>query len=646
VSYDASSITVLPGMKAVRAQPAMYVGSTGDDGLHHLVFELVENAIDESLAGHCTHIGIVLHVDGSCTVTDNGRGIPVDLHSETGRPACEVVLTTLHAGGKFQGDSYGLSGGLHGVGLSCVNALSTWLRLEIRRDGATWSQRFAEGEVQGDLQKSENDTGSTGTSLHFLPDAGIFTEANGLSTERIANRLQELAFLHPGLSLSIDAPGTQESWCYESGILGFVEHLNRNRTPLHPDPIHIRGNVEGVEVEAALQWTTSWAEEITSYTNSIHTHHGGTHVAGLHAAIGHTANRFAADRGLLNAENGEHLAALDVIEGLTCVLSLKMPGAQFEGQTKAKLSNPGAMGLVRDVVIRELSEFLETHPDVAANIVGKAIEASRARAAARRASERARYQAIDPTKSKEIYQKQFGIRSANWHDSCTWLTDTDLLSAHADLCKVGPDAKLLDVCCGSGVVSNSFGEKVAHKTGLDLTAEMRALASTRLDEVVEGNVYKIPFEDNHFDIVVTREVLHLLPQPEKPLSEIFRVLKPGGQFIVGQIMPYGVVDAAWMFRIFKKKQPLFFNNFLEPEFRDLLAGVGFALDEVRELLVWEDIDLWIDTHETTSLHRHEIRDLYYNAPRDVRAIHPFEITADGTIRDQWRWCIYSSFKPL
>ena len=645
MSYDASSITVLPGMQAVRAQPAMYVGSTGDDGLHHLVFELVENAIDESLAGHCTHISVVLHPDGSCTVTDNGRGIPVDPHPESGRPACEVVLTTLHAGGKFEGDSYGLSGGLHGVGLSCVNALSTWLRLEIRRDGATWSQQFAEGEVQGDLQRSESDNGETGTTLHFLPDAGIFTDAGSLSPEHIANRLQELAFLHPGLSLSIEAPGTQETWCYESGILGFVEHLNRNRTPLHPNPIHIQGSVEGVEVEAALQWTTSWAEEITSYANSIHTHHGGTHVAGLHAAIGHTANRFAADRGLLNPENGEHLSALDVIEGLTCVLSLKMPGAQFEGQTKAKLSNPSALGLVRDLVTRELSEFLEAHPDVAANVVGKAIEASRARAAARRASERARYQAIDPTKSKEIYQKQFGIRSANWHESCTWLTDGDLLSAHADLCKVGPDARLLDVCCGSGVVSNSFGDKVGHKTGLDLTAEMRALASTRLDDVVEGNVYKIPFEDNHFDIVVTREVLHLLPQPEKPLSEIFRVLKPGGQFIVGQIMPYGVVDAAWMFRIFKKKQPLFFNNFLEPEFRDLLAGVGFALDEVRELLVWEDIDLWIDTHETTSLHRHEIRDLYFNAPRDVRAIHPFEITADGTIRDQWRWCIYSSFKP-
>jgi DNA gyrase subunit B len=458
--------------------------------------------------------------------------------------------------------------------------------------------------------------------------------------------LQELAFLHPGLSLSIDSPGHQETWCYASGILGFVAHLNRNRTPLHPDPIHIRGTVDGVEVEAALQWTTSWAEEITSYANSIHTHQGGTHVAGLHAAIAQTANRFATDRGLLNAENGEHLSALDVMEGLTGVLSLKMPGAQFEGQTKAKLSNPGALGLVRDVIAQELSKFLAAHPDVAANVVGKAIEASRARTAARRASERARYQAIDPTKSKKIYQKQFGIRSSNWHESCTWLTDIDLLSAHADLCKVGPDAQLLDVCCGSGVVSNSFGERVAHKTGLDLTAEMRTLASTRLDEVVEGNVYKIPFEDNRFDIVVTREVLHLLPQPEKPLSEIFRVLKPGGQFIVGQIMPYGVVDAAWMFRIFKKKQPLFFNNFLEPEFRDLLASVGFALDEVRELQVWEDIDLWIDTHETTSLHRHEIRDLYYNAPLDVRAIHPFEITADGTIRDQWRWCIYSSFKPV
>ena len=645
MTYDASSISVLPGMEAVRQQPAMYVGSTGTDGLHHLVYEVVENAIDESMAGFCSAIQVEIHDDGSVSVTDNGRGIPVDAHPSDGRPACEVVLTTLHAGGKFNGNSYGLTGGLHGVGLSCVNALSAWLRMDIWREGAHHQQQFSRGEATSSLEVL-GEAERQGTRIHFLPDNEIFSDVT-LSFDRLHNRLQELAFLHPGVGITIREAGTgrSDSFQYDTGIRGFVEHLNQSKVPLHPEPIHIQDASNGVQIDAALQWTTAYSEDITSFANSIHTSQGGTHEVGLRSALTRAANQYASRTQLLNAENGERIKGFDVREGLTCVLSIKIPEPQFEGQTKSLLSSPGVSESVESVLMNGLETYLDAHPKEAAQIVGKALEASRARNAARRASERARYQFIDPGASEEVYQAQFGIRSKNWHESCSWLADEGLLEKHAAMCKVGEDARMLDVCCGSGIVGASFGDRVAHKTGLDLTPEMRSMASTRLDEVKAGTIYKLPFEDGTFDLTVTREVLHLLPNPEKPVSEIFRVLKPGGQFVVGQILPYGADDAAWMFRIFRKKQPLFFNNFQEADFRALLEDAGFRDLEMEEYLLWESIDLWIDTHETTSLHRHEIRDLFYNAPREARDIHPFEILPNGEIRDQWRWCIFSARKP-
>lgn len=642
-TYDAAAIEVLAGLEAVRRRPAMYVGSTGPDGLHHLVYEVVENSIDESLAGHCHAIEVVLHADGSCAVTDDGRGIPVDPHPTLGRPACELVLTTLHAGSKFGGGAYAVSGGLHGVGVSCVNALSTWTRLVIDRGGRRYTQDFAEGRVASDVVDA-GPSDRTGTRVHFLPDAGIFESS--LDAAVLAPRLQELAFLHPGIAVVLDdrRSGERTEWQYETGIAGYVLHLNQGRRVLHDEPIHFEGVEDGVQVEVALQWTSAYTEQLTGYVNSIHTAQGGSHISGLQAALTWAVNRYAEDQHLLARDAGEDITGYDIREGLTGVLSLRMAEPEFEGQTKSLLSSR-VTHQVEAVVAKGLLAFLDGHREIALRIVGKALEASRARLAARRASERANYRVIDPKVSEEIYTQQFGIRSETWHDSCTWLTDDTLLGAHAAMADVPEDAVLLDVCCGSGVVGNSFRSKVAKIVGLDLTPEMIAHAKTRLDEVHRGNVYDIPFAPESFDIVCTREVLHLLPKPEKPVAQIFRVLKPGGQFVVGQILPYGEADAAWMYRIFKKKQPLFFNNPMVSDFVAMLEGCGFVDITMSEVHVWESIDLWIDTHETTSLHRHEIRQLYYNAPEEVRRIHPFEVTPDGKIRDQWRWCIFSARKP-
>jgi len=643
--YDVSSIRVLSGLEAIRLRPAMYIGSTDADGLHHLLFEVVSNAVDEALAGHCTRIDVTLHEDGSCEVSDDGRGIPTEIHSDTGRPAAEVVLTAMHAGGKFTGGAYAVSGGLHGVGLNCVNALSDWLTVEIQRGGRRWTQRYERGEIRTELTDA-GETAERGTRLRFRPDPTIFS-VDAVDREVVARRLRELAFLHPGIRIQISdrRAGVDETYEYKDGILGFVAWLNRARTALHPAPIHLLEEIDGARVELAMQWTTAYNEDIASYVNSIPTPQGGTHIEGLKLALTRTVHRFAVERELLNEDLGEEIAGYDVREGLTTVLSVQMPDPEFASQTKSKLSTPEMTGIVEAMVTRGFRAALEADADRAAIIVGKAIEASRARLAARRASERAQYVSVDQVASKEVYKKQFGIRSKNWHASAQWIANDELLAQHASMCEVSPDARVLDACCGSGVVGNAFKGRVKHITGLDITPEMAALASTRLDEVVLGDVYDIPFEDETFDLVVNREVLHLLPRPEKPVGEIMRVLKPGAQFIVGQILPFSPIDSPWMFRIFKKKQPLVFNMFQEEDFRELLEKAGFQNITMTEHLLWESIDVWIDTHETTSLHRHEIREMFYNAPAEVREVHPFKVHPDGRIDDCWRWCIFSGYKP-
>ncbi len=646
-SYGASSIEILTDLEAVRRRPAMYIGSTSQDGLHQMVFEVVENAIDEALAGFCSHIEVDLDSGGNCTVTDNGRGIPVDPHPLTGRPASEVVLTTLHAGGKFGGRAYGVSGGLHGVGVSCVNALSETLSLTVWREGGEYVQEFGRGVPRGDLNRV-GETSRRGTRLRFRPDPLIFGAEPLFDPPSLARRLEEHAFLHPGLSLSLVHPssGPGLTWRYQTGVAGFVSSRNRERQVLHPQPIRVQGQMDGIEVDAAFQWTTSYDEALSTYVNSIATPQGGTHLEGLQAALTRVVHRHASRHPGGDQGGGTSIAGYDIREGLTAVLSVRMADPEFGGQTKSTLTSQRAGAPVQAILERGLEEAFAADPSLASAVVGRALEASRARWAARRAGERARYQGVDSRISAQVYQRQFGIRSRDWHQSAKWITDETLLSAHASLCAVEPSARVLDVCCGSGVVGAAFRGRVGSITGLDLTAEMRALASQRLDEVVAGDVYNIPFADGTFDLAVNREVLHLLPRPERPVAEIFRVLKPGGQFVVGQLLPYGPVDAPWMFRILKKKQPLFFNNFLEEDFRSLLEGAGFQGIHSIEVIQWEDIDRWIDTHETSPLHRHEIRELYHHAPAAVRAAHPFQISSQGGILDGWRWCVFSARKPL
>ena len=642
--YDAGSITILSGLEPVRQRPGMYIGSTGAEGLHHLVYEVVDHAIDEALAGHCTAVTVELFRDGSCAVTDDGRGVPVSPMPD-GRPAAEVVFTTLHAGAKFAHTTYKVSGGLHGVGVSCVNALSEWLRLDIWRGGSHHRLAFARGQVTEPLAELDQALARRGTRVHFLPDARIFREELDFSYDVLAWRLRELAFLSPGLTLHIvdhRGEGRSETFFYEGGTRSFVAHLNRSRIPLHDPPLHILHETDGVAVDVALQWTSLYAEDTHTFVNAIRTTEGGTHREGLNDALLAAIRTVAEEQGRGGLER---LQGIDVREGLTCVLSLRVVGPEFGGQTKSRLTNRAIRGVVADAVRDGVLAALHADEALASAVVQKVMEAARARRASRRAGEAARHQLTPEEATPEVYKDQFGERSKNWHASAVWIAHDELLRHHGSLCAVPPDSEALDVCCGSGVVGNSFRGRVKKITGLDITPEMVKLARTRLDEVVHGTVYDIPFPDARFELVCNREVMHLMPDPMRMMSEVVRVLKPGGQFVVGQILPFGAADAAWMFRIFKKKQPLLYHMFQEEDFEALLRQAGLVDIEMHELLVWEDIDVWIDTYETSTLHRYEIRRLYQEAPAEVRAVHPFKILPSGRIQDCWRWCIYSARKP-
>jgi len=385
-SYGAADITVLEGLEAVRKRPGMYIGSTGPRGLHHLVYEVVDNSVDEALAGHCDTVRVVLHPDNSCTVIDNGRGIPVETMAKEKRPAAEVVLTVLHAGGKFgDGGGYKVSGGLHGVGVSVVNALSERLHLEIERDGHVWTQDYERGKPSADLKKGAKSK-EHGTSITFLPDLEIFEEIE-FDFQTLSERLRETAFLTRGLKIElVDERGETNSvsFQYDGGIEDFVRHLNENKDELHRKVIYFEGTEEEGEVEVAMQWNSSYQESIFSFANNINTHEGGTHLSGFRAALTRTLNAYARNKGLLK-EKDDNLAGEDVREGLTAVISVKLHDPQFEGQTKTKLGNPPIRGLVEETVNRKLGEYLEESPSDARRIISKAIDASRARDAARKA---------------------------------------------------------------------------------------------------------------------------------------------------------------------------------------------------------------------------------------------------------------------
>jgi DNA gyrase subunit B len=382
--YGADKIKVLEGLEAVRQRPAMYIGSTGVTGLHHLVYEVVDNSIDEALAGYCDTINVTIHIDHSVTVVDNGRGIPVDMH-ESGRSAAEVVMTVLHAGGKFDNDSYKVSGGLHGVGVSVVNALSEALDLEIWRNGVVYRQTYERGKPAADLETSGR-TKKRGTKITFLPDTEVF-ETVEFSFDTLAQRLRELAFLNPGVAITLDderGDGRSHKFQYEGGIREFVTHLNRNKTGVTDTPIYMRGERDGIDAEIALQWNDAYTETLYSFANNINTHEGGTHLSGFRAALTRTVNFYAAKNNLTK-DLKESISGDDIREGLTAVISVKIPRPQFEGQTKTKLGNTEVKGIVEAIVNDKLGAYLEENPAVARRIVMKSVDAARARDAARKA---------------------------------------------------------------------------------------------------------------------------------------------------------------------------------------------------------------------------------------------------------------------
>src|SRR5262245_27338354 len=393
-TYTASDIKVLEGLEAVRKRPAMYIGDTASYGFHHLVFEVVDNSVDEALAGFCSNIRVILHADGSCTVIDDGRGIPVDVHTGTGKSAAEVVLSTLHAGGKLESSVYKVSGGLHGVGVSVVNALSEWLELEIRRDGRVYTQRYDRGKPQSDLQAGEKTT-KRGTTIRFKPDPEIF-EVTTFSFDLLANRLRELAFLNKGLKIQIEDERDEkkQTFHYTGGIRQFVEYINQNKEPVHPKVLSFEGGRGDIQVEVALQYNEGCQEFVFSFANNINTREGGSHLTGFRAALTRTIGAYAQANGYLKTFKGT-ITGDDVREGLTAVISVRLPEPQFEGQTKAKLGNSEVRGLVESIVNDKLAQAFEEDPATARKIAEKSVHAAQAREAARKARELTRKKGID-----------------------------------------------------------------------------------------------------------------------------------------------------------------------------------------------------------------------------------------------------------
>jgi DNA gyrase subunit B len=387
-TYDASSIQVLEGLEAVKRRPGMYIGSTGPRGLHHLVWEIVDNSIDEALAGHCSEISVTVHENNSVSVTDDGRGMPVGRMEKYGKSAAEVILTTLHAGGKFDGKGYKVSGGLHGVGASVVTALSQWLELEVRRDGHVWTQRYERGFPASKLEKIRKlkKGEGTGTTIRFKPDPEVFTETQELSFDTLSRRFRESAFLNKGLKIRLvdeREEGREVAYRYNGGIRDFVAHINEAKDPVHKTVFYFHREEEVGDVEVAMQWNSGFQDSVFTFANNINTHEGGTHLSGFRAALTRTVNDYARQKGLLK-EKEENLTGDDIREGLAAVISVKLREPQFEGQTKTKLGNTEIKGLVESCTNRYLAEFLEERPGEAKAIINKALQAARARQAARK----------------------------------------------------------------------------------------------------------------------------------------------------------------------------------------------------------------------------------------------------------------------
>ncbi len=467
MAYDARSITVLEGLEAVRKRPGMYIGSTGERGLHHLVYEVVDNSVDEALAGHADAIEVTLMADGGVRVADNGRGIPVDLHPVEKRPAVELVLTTLHAGGKFDDKSYAVSGGLHGVGVSVVNALSTRLDIEIRRDGHVWRQRYEMTRPVTDLEKGE-ETEDTGTQTTFWADNGIF-ETTTYNFETLARRMQEMAFLNKGLSITIrderpefvdDSPAVH-TYHYEQGLSDFVQHINRTKDPAHASIVSFEEDGDGISAEVAMQWNQSFTSSVHTFANTINTSDGGTHEEGFRTALTSVVNRYAREQKLLR-EKEDNLTGDDIREGLTAIISVKLADPQFEGQTKTKLGNTEAKSFVQRVTNEHLRDWFERNPGEAKDIVTKASQAARARIAAR--------QARDLTRRK------------------TLLESTSLPGKLSDCQSTEPEKSEVYIVEGDSAGGSAKGGRDPHYQAiLPIRGKILNVEKSRIDRILRNN---------------------------------------------------------------------------------------------------------------------------------------------------------------
>jgi len=635
-------IVVLSETEAIRTNPSMYIGSTNSDGAHHLFYEIVHNAIDESLVANVSKIFIEIDND-KATIIDNGRGISLDLDEKYNVTKAELVLTKLHSGSKFRNRKEMYTAGLHGVGLSCVNALSSKFQIEIKNNGDMFSQTYVRGECTETIKLASFEYLS-GTKVVFSPDREIFNSFNLFDLNLISDFIEECSCLNPSIEFTLKTKNGTQIYKSQKGFVEILEKIEQGRRLLFKENIALDLENSGNRLNLVFNWEIEINNEIKSYVNGVKTFLGGTHVDLFKKVLANVILDLYKEKFDKNITSQE-LRLEDIELGLLAVVVAQISRPQFESQTKSRLSSEYLYDLFNDQLYQQTKARLSSYQAELNAFFERLNALKKNRLNSIRVAEQV-YLKFNKIKiNEEVYKKQFGERSKNWHTSAVWITDQTLLTSHADMYNPNEEAIALDVCCGSGVVGASFKHKVKKIYGLDLTPEMVALSKTRLDEVVQGNVYQIPFPDNHFDLVCTREVLHLLPQPELPVSEIFRVLKPGGEFIVGQILPYSEVDGPFMYRIFKKKQPLIFNMFQEEDFRKLLLGAGFVDLQMNELAVWENIEVWINSYETTSIHRHEIREIYKNAPQSVRDVHPFKYNSQGEILDAWRWCIFKVKKP-
>ncbi len=578
--YGAEQIQVLEGLEAVRKRPSMYIGSTDSKGLHHLVYEVVDNSIDEALAGYCTNIEVYLRSDNSVSVVDNGRGIPVEVIPKYNKSALEVVLSMLHAGGKFDNNAYKVSGGLHGVGVSAVNALSEWLEVEVKRDGKLYKQRYERGKPVTGVVLIGNAEG-TGTTVTFKPDKTIF-ETLEFSIDTIATRLRELAFLNKGIKITLkeEFTGKEQVFQYEGGIVSFVEFLNKNKNALHEKPIYFQKQKDSTIVEIAMQYNDSYIENIYAFANNINTHEGGTHLAGFKAALTKVANDYASSKSILKGD--DKLSGEDIREGLTAVINVKLTNPQFEGQTKTKLGNSEIKGIVETLVSEGLSEFLEENPAAAKNILSKALEAAEAREAARKARELTRRK--NALEVGSLPGKLADCSEKDPAQSEIYIVEGDSAGGSA---KQGRDRKFQAILPLRGKILNV--EK-ARLTKILKNEEIRALITAIGAGIGEGEEFDIEKTRYHKIVVMTDADVDGSHIRTLLLTLFYRYMRP--------LIESGYIYIAQppLFKVKKGKSEFYIYN--EEELNRKLAEIGregIAMQRYKGLGEMNPQQLWDTT---------------------------------------------------